>query len=187
MVQITKRIYSFEEYLACDDITDKRCELVDGELIAVPQATGRQTNIARFLFKHFDQEIERRALPWITCYGDVGVRTSFNKSRMPDLLIITQEQQAEILDVAAVVQSPAILAVEIVRKNSATTDYRHKRSEYAVAGIPEYWIIDFYDEKVTNLFLFEGFYDEQVFTGDEKIISQTFPHLDIKAFQLLQG
>lgn len=185
MVQTTKRLYTFEEYLVYNDGTDKCYELVDGELVEVPPATGRHAKISRFLFKQFDNEIERLALPWIISW-DIGVRTTVNRSRIPDLVIITQEQEQAILDVSAIVQSPPILAVEIVSEN-ATTDYRYKRSEYAVREIPEYWIVDFYEMKVTVLLLVDGFYDERVFTGDEQIVSRTFPELVLTAAQVLQG
>jgi Uma2 family endonuclease len=45
MVQAPKRLYAFEEYLTYDDGTDKRCELVDGELVEVPPHRGRQARI----------------------------------------------------------------------------------------------------------------------------------------------
>jgi len=71
MVQITKRLYNFEEYLVYNDGTDKSYELVDGELVEVPPATGRHAKISRFLFKQFDNEIERLTLPWIISW-DIG-------------------------------------------------------------------------------------------------------------------
>ncbi|HLO88902.1 MAG TPA: Uma2 family endonuclease [Nostocaceae cyanobacterium] len=187
MVQTTKRLCTFEEYLAYHDDTDQRYELVDGELVPVPPATGRHGKIGRFLFKQFDTEIERLNLPWVACYGDVGVRTAERRSRIPDLMIITKEQEQATLDISAVVQSAPLLVVEIVSENYAATDYRYKRSEYAVRGIPEYWIVDFYENKVTVLLLVEGFYDEQIFRGDERIVSRTFPELMITAAQVLQG
>lgn len=72
----------------------------------------------------------------------VGVRTAQNKSRIPDLVILTSEQCEEIkLRTTAVLQSPPLLAVEIVSPGNPEDDYRYKRSEYAVTEIPEYWII----------------------------------------------
>ncbi|NJO93375.1 MAG: Uma2 family endonuclease [Hydrococcus sp. RM1_1_31] len=175
---------SFEEYLEYDDGSDRRYELVDGELLEVPPATGRHARIARILYNLFSNEIKRLGLPWISSW-DIGVRTTQARSRIPDLVIITEEQERTILDVTAVVQTPPLLALEIVSENCATTDYRYKRSEYAVREIPEYWIVDPYESKITILLLVEGFYDEQIFIGEEKIISRTFPELALSATQVL--
>jgi Uma2 family endonuclease len=38
--------------------------------------------------------------------------------------------------------SEVLLVVEVVSPGSARTDYVQKRSEYADAGIPHYWILD---------------------------------------------
>lgn len=186
MVQTSKRLYTFEEYLTYDDGTDQRYELVDGELVEVPPPRGRHAKIARFLFKQFDGEIERLGLPCITSW-DIGVRTAVNRSRLPDLVIITQEQEQAILDVSAVVQTPPLLAVEIVSESNSSTDYRYKRSEYAVRGIPEYWIVDSFQSKVTVLLLVEGLYEAQEFTGNEQIVSPTFPELALAVAQVLAG
>lgn len=180
-----KEIYTFEEYLAYNDGTDKRYELVNGKLVEMPPATGRRAKIARFLFKQFDREIERLGLKWIVSW-DIGVRTAERKSRIPDLVIMTDEQEQAVLDVSAVVQTPPILAVEIVSENNASTDYRYKRSEYATREIPEYWIVDYFQSKVMLFLLVDGFYDEQILMGDMQIVSPTFPELVLTAAQVLR-
>jgi Uma2 family endonuclease len=126
MISTSKRLYSFEEYLKYYDETDKKYELVDGELVEVPPATGRHARIARLLYDLFRDEIRRLSLPWIPSWN-IGVRTAEARSRIPDLIIITEEQEQAILEVSAVVQTPPLLAVEIVSENYAAIDYRYKR------------------------------------------------------------
>ena len=89
---------------------------------------GKHARIARFLFRQFDREIERLALNWIPSW-DYGVRTAERKSRLPDLVVITAEQEEALLNVSAVLQTPALLAVEIVCEDNPARDYRYKRSE----------------------------------------------------------
>lgn len=60
-------------------------------------------------------------------------------------------------------------------------DYRHKRSEYAALEVPEYWIVDPLEAKISVLLLEDGFYEETVFTVNQQIISRTFPELAIPA------
>ncbi len=82
---------------------------------------------------------------------------------------------------------PPILVVEVVSPSTQTTDYRHKRSEYAVLGIQEYWLVDPVGEKVAILTLVSGFYDQVVFQGDEAIESGIFPELSLTANQVLSS
>jgi Uma2 family endonuclease len=56
-------------------------------------------------------------------------------------------------------------------------DYRYKRSEYAALEIPEYWIVDPKENKITVLLLNEGLYEETQYIGSQAIVSQTFPKL----------
>jgi Uma2 family endonuclease len=82
---------------------------------------------------------------------------------------------------------PPLLVVEVVSPNQANRDYRYKRSEYAARGIAEYWIVDAIDQKVTVLEWVEGFYEEQVYTGDQALISPVLGNLGITATQVLQS
>ncbi|NEP10487.1 MAG: Uma2 family endonuclease [Symploca sp. SIO2C1] len=75
--------------------------------------------------------------------------------------------------------------MEVVSESTQTTDYRSKRSEYAVLEIPEYWIVDPLQEVVTVCTLVEGFYDGVEFRGKEPIISPTFPELELSAELIL--
>ena len=75
--------------------------------------------------------------------------------------------------------------MEIVSPESIKRDYRYKRSEYAALEIPEYWIIDPQENKVTVLLLDEGLYEETLFTGEEKIVSVTFSELSLTVKDVL--
>lgn len=181
----TKPKMTFEEYLTYDDGTDNRYELVDGELILMNPPIGLHALVIRLLNNNFEAEISRLNLPWL-CLQTVGVRTAINRSRIPDLCVLTREQILEKLDMSAVIETAALLAVEIVSPESRTRDYRFKRSEYSVVGIPEYWIVDPVEQKVTVLLLVEGLYEETEYKGDAQIVSPTFPELVLTVNQVLQ-
>ena len=181
----TKTKLTFEEYLTYDDGTDNRYELENGKLILMNLPTFDHALIIRFLTNALEAEITRLNLPWLTLYG-VGVRTSITRSRIPDISVINREQIIR-RDISAILESAALLAVEIVSTESKTRDYRFKRSEYSVVGIPEYWIVDPLEKKVTVLTWLEGLYEQVEFRGDESIVSQTFPELALTVEQVLQG
>ena len=58
---------------------------------------------------------------------------------------------------------------ELVAMSFKTVDYRTKRTEYAARDIPEYWIIDPLEAKVTIL----------INSDSDRLISPTFPELQL--------
>ena len=60
-----------------------------------------------------------------------------------------------------------------------------KRSEYAALEVPEYWIVDPQEAKVTVLVLNEGLYEESIFTQARAIASPTFKQLKLTAEAIL--
>lgn len=182
--QTTERLFSFEEYLSYDDGTDNRYELVDGKLEIMNPPTFRHLLIAKFIEQIFDAEINRLKLPWL-CFREAGIRTGWRKSRLADVYVVTAEQIAEFIDQSAVCQTPPLLAVEVVSPESINRVYRYKRSEYAALEIPEYWIVDPIESKVTVLLWEEGLYEQTEFTGNQPIASHTLPELSITVEQVL--
>ncbi|MEA5596180.1 Uma2 family endonuclease [Rivularia sp. UHCC 0363] len=180
----TKTIYSFEEYLTYDDGTDNRYELVKGKLELMNPPTFRHLLISKFIEQNFDEQIKLLNLPWM-CFREAGIRTGWRKSRLSDVYIVTSEQVIEFLDESAVCQSPPLLVVEVVSPESVKRDYRYKRSEYAALEIPEYWIVDPIESKITILLWEEGLYEDTEFTGYQKIISRIFPQLNLTVEQVL--
>jgi len=184
MPAIAEKLMTFEEYLYYDDGTDNRYELIDGELALMTQPTMKHILFAKQIEKQLESEISRLNKPWM-CFREIGVRTGIRQSRITDVSVLTTEQIADMMNESAVFDSPPVLAVEIVSPDSVQRDYRHKRSEYAVLGIPEYWIIDPLKAQVSVLLLEEGFYEQTIFKGQQQIISPTFPELSLTAEQIL--
>ena len=180
----TKELYSFEEYLNYDDGTDNRYELIDGKLELMNPPTFRHLLISDFIADSFKTQIKNLKLPWM-CFREAGIRTGWRKSRLSDVYVVTSEQVMDFLDESAVCQSPPLLVVEVVSPESIKRDYRYKRSEYAALEIPEYWIVDPIESKVTVLLLEEGLYEDTEFTGTQKIVSLTFPELNLTVEQVL--
>jgi Uma2 family endonuclease len=124
----------------------------------------------------------------------IGVYTGINPlsrkdhSRTPDICVLTQAQWASLKTnqkSPAVLKTPPVLVIEIVSPSSRTTDYESKRFEYESAKVPEYWIVDLIEQRVTVLTLVEGSYTEQVFTEGDRINSTTFPELELAVERIL--
>jgi Uma2 family endonuclease len=189
---LTTAKLTFEEYLKYNDGTDTQYELVEGELIPMSLGTGQHGAITKFLERAFDDEIARTNNPWTAQKFSIGVRSPrggrWDTSRIPDVTVITIEQWEALANREAVIElnePPPLLVVEVVSESTKTTDYRSKRSEYALLGIPEYWIVDPLQGIVTVCTLVEGFYDAVVFRSEERIISPTFPALTLSVMQVL--
>ncbi|AGY59184.1 Uma2 family endonuclease [Gloeobacter kilaueensis] len=185
MTLARSKLLTFEQYVTYDDGTDCRYELMAGRLIAMVPPTGRHSIIVERIHDLLKTEIQRLALPWVA-RREIGVRVGLESSRTPDLCAMTLEQEQSVRDVPAVLQTPPLLVVEVVSPSTTKTDYRAKRSEYAVCGIPEYWIVDADAAKVTVLTLVEGFYDLSEFRDDERILSATFTALVVTARDVLR-
>ena len=187
MVQLLTKTYSFAEYLVYNDGTDNKYELVNGELKLMPTASGFHALVLHFVFTILEQEIGKLKQQWKVMPGTVGIRTAKRKSRIPDLVILSEEQCQEVRKMStAVLENPPLLAIEIVSPNNADDDYRYKRSEYAVREIPEYWIIDPETEKILILLLVSGFYEVTEFIGEQEIKSLLFPELKLTAKQVFE-
>jgi len=183
MSALAEKLMTFEEYLCYDDGTDNRYELIDGELAPMALPTIRHALLADFIREILKNEIRRLNKSWI-CLQEMGVRTGIRKSRVTDVCVLTTEQTMDMINEEAVFDTPPLLAVEVVSADSVQRDYRHKRSEYATLGIPEYWIIDPLKTQVSVLLLEYGFYDETVFKEKPRIISPTFTELSLTVEQI---
>lgn len=178
--------FSFEEYCEYIQTATERYEWVDGRLELMNPPTFRHLLIAKFIEKTFENEIQRLQQPLLT-FREAGVRTGWRKSRLTDVYVLTVEQVAEFLDQSAIIQTPPLLIVEVVSPDSGKTDYRFKRSEYAAIEVPEYWIIDPFENKVTVLEFVEGLYEEAVFSGEQRIVSVLFPELNLTVEQVFSS
>lgn len=180
---------TLEEFLAYDDGTDYLYELENGELIKMPFESEINRRIAGFLFAYFLQiGIPSYRLTMKTELAVSGSRVSV---RVPDLLVLSEELAAEMKgstrSIVLMDMSPPLLAVEVVSPKQENRDYRYKRTEYAARGIAEYWIVDPIEQKVTILEWVEGLYEEQVFTGDNLIVSTVLGDLELTVDRVLQG
>jgi len=183
---------TFEEYLAYDDGTDTRYELVNGKLIPMSIGSGLHGAIAEFLKDVFQAEINRLAVNWTAKQMLVGVRSPrggrWDTSRIPDVVVIGAEQWQDLRSREAVIEvnepSP-LLVVEVVSESTKTTDYRAKSVEYNIREIPEYWVVDPLAAKVTIFTLIEDLYEGQEFVGDAIAQSTTFPTLQLTVTQIL--
>ena len=184
---------TFEQYLEYDDGTDNRSELFDGELIPMPPESGENIWIALWLRDELVQMIDRRLVfPTSCCELQViGKR----QNRFPDLVVIREEhlEPTKKRQTITLNMAPPRLVVEVVspyrnqNDENYKRDYIEKRKQYEQRGIPEYWIVDPIARVVIVLVLVNGKYQATEFSGLQRIVSRTFPELELTAAQVLEA
>ncbi|MEG4534181.1 Uma2 family endonuclease [Microcoleus sp. D2_18a_D3] len=197
MVQ-TKTKLTFAEFLEKYPDGSGIYELVNGEIVKV-EATRAHKNVARFLVKSFDRESERLGLDYIVD-KDIVLRTitasGQEQGRNPDVGVVKASVWNSNVRGYGALTEPIQLAVEVASTNWED-DYVDKLDEYQRLGICEYWIVDYLaiasraylgNPKIPTVFVYSlenGSYLVQSFTGNERIISKTFPELEITVEQLV--
>lgn len=187
MILAVQRL-TLEAYLALDDGSDQRYELVDGELVEMPPEADRNNILALYVLSEFLKLVPIRCIR----HKDTELVVTGNRIRVrvPDLMILTEELVGALRGQRATIMpdmpSP-VLVVEVVSPGKANEDrdYRYKRSEYAARGIPEYWIVDPGKEKVFILKLVDGLYEETLFEGKDVIMSSILPSFKLRVDQIL--
>jgi Uma2 family endonuclease len=186
---------TLEEFLAYDDGTDNRYELVDGVPVKIITESTLNTRIEGFLLDVF---YRRLGVPFylVMFKHMVEVRRSYASAREPDLIVHTEESDAAMERFAPaclkLIDPNPRIVIEVVSPGEPGTpnydrDYEQTPIEYADRGIPEMWQIDPERKWVKVGTLVGGTYAFQTFTGKDVIISPTFPNLNLTAEKVLSA
>lgn len=184
----TPKLLTMEDYLAYDDGTDTRYELVDGELVEMPTESQVNVGIAKYLLFELAKHVP---IALIALATEVEVSGRRAKSRLPDLMIHSEESYAALSGGKRAIllrdMPPPALVIEVVSadQENRDRDYRYKRTEYAARGINEYWIIDPEMQQVTVCLWVNGQYEDTVYQGDTPIHSTMVPGFNLSAAQIL--
>ena len=142
-----------EEYLSRE--FDGLVEYSDGVLEFLPMPTLLHQLIVDYLHTILKQFVQSRSLG-ITAFAPLRIRVGERKYREPDVVFATKSR------ITSNVQplNGADLVMEVVSdsKDGRERDLIEKRSDYAAAGIPEYWIVDPALDTMTVLKLIDGSY-----------------------------
>ena len=191
VAKATTQTMTLEEYLAYDDGTDTRYELVDGILVDMGAESDINVLIAGFLVSVLLQHLPHYCIRRGT---EVEVSGDDANTRYPDLMVLAEAGVAALSGMKrslVLLDMPApALVVEVVSssdtdKESRERDYVKKRQEYAQRGIPEYWIVDPIAKKVLVLTLVDDIYTEQTFVETELLVSSSLSELKLSAQQVL--
>ncbi|MEG3931885.1 MULTISPECIES: Uma2 family endonuclease [unclassified Microcoleus] len=199
MAYTAPKILTFETFLDryCDNF---RYELADGELVDM-EPTGPHETVSGKLATQIGIAIAAEKLPWFiprTClirpFSDAAT------ARRPDIVVL---DETAIVSEPLWEREPVItlgrsikLVVEVVSTNWET-DYARKVEEYAILGIPEYWIVDYRglggvafigkpkQPTITVCQLIDQDYTQQQFRIGQPIISPLLKNLQLRLDDIL--
>lgn len=136
-----------EDYLALD--TGRLIEYSKGYLEFPPMPTMSHQDIVSFLHDLLRIFVTKHQLGKVY-FAPVPVKLGRQEYREPDVFFISTPRVAE---AAGKYPSGADLVMEVVSGSPADRDRDlvRKRRDYALAGIPEYWIVDPQEEVVIVL------------------------------------
>ena len=203
MIQTLSKVTTFEEFVAgLPENSGVRYELHNGNIIEMAQPVGEHEEVKGFLGVEIPFEIKRLGLP----YGipnQVIVRPEGKDSGyFPDVLVLNRENlvNEKLWKKQSIISNGASipLVIEVVSTNWRD-DYHLKYADYEEMGISEYWIVDYAALGGRNFIgnpkqptisvcnLIDEEYQISKFRDHERIISQTFPELNLTANQIFQA
>jgi Uma2 family endonuclease len=203
MTQAIPKLVTFEEFVDwLPEIRRVRYELHQGEIVEMAQPVGEHEEVKGFLGIEISVEIKRLKLPYFIPNQAIVRPFEKDSGYFPDVLVLNRanlENEKLWKKQSTVSLSTSIpLAIEIVSTNWRD-DYYLKYADYEEMGIPEYWIVDYAALGGRNFIgnpkqptisvcnLVDGEYQISKFRGSDRIISQTFPELNLTPNQIFQA
>jgi Uma2 family endonuclease len=165
-----------------DDET--RAEWVDGEVIVMPPVSMDHDRVAFWARSVHQDFVEYFELGQVFGSGFMVRLPRQRRRRTPDVLFVSKLREG-ILRPNHVEGAPDLI-VEVVSPESVVRDWREKYTEYARAGVREYWVIDRFNDRVECYALARGGKYEAIPEMDGKLTSNVLPGLYLRTKWLLR-
>ncbi|MBS9390373.1 MAG: Uma2 family endonuclease [Dolichospermum sp. UKL201] len=203
MIQTLPKVTTFEEFVAgLPENSGVRYELHNGNIIEMAQPVGDHEEIKGFSTIKLSGIIDRLDLPYLIPNQVIVRPEDKDSGYFPDVLVLNRQNLAneKLWKKQSIISNGASipLVIEVVSTNWRD-DYHLKYADYEEMGIPEYWIVDYAALGGRNFIgnpkqptisvcnLIDEEYQISKFRDHERIISQTFPELNLTANQIFQA
>ena len=206
---IEQKQLSFDEFLARFALSyvegyggDNRYELIDGEVFDL-EPTGLHEEVAAFITTKVCVQIDKTNLPWFVLQRGLLRPSHLSMTAFrPDVAVVDRDELSKELlwsNQSILTLGSSIKFVAEVVSSNWQNDYARKVEDYAVLGIPEYWIADYAglggtrhigkpkQPTLSICTLVDGEYEIQQFRGNQTITSTVFPGLKLTAEQVLKA
>lgn len=202
MLQTLPQITTFQEFVDwLPENSDLRYELHHGNIVEMSQPVGEHEEIKGFLTIKLSGMIDRLNLPYLIPNQVIVRPDDKDSGYFPDILVMNRAnlpnesrwQKESILSSGASIP----LVIEVVSTNWRN-DYYLKFADYEEMGVLEYWIVDYAalggrnfignpkQPTISVCTLVEEEYQINKFQNGDRVVSQTFPELNLTTNQVFQ-
>ena len=181
----TRKI-SLEEYMSLIESSERRYELIDGEVHLLASPGYKHQVLVNEISWQFNNFFREKLCRSLTAPLDVklsGYALKFEEDPnvvQPDVFVICDEEN--INQEKDKYEGIPSLVVEVLSPATRSRDLVTKLNLYMRSGVAEYWVVDPEDKKI-----FQYIFDEErelkqqnIFKEQEKIESAEFPNLRVK-------
>lgn len=198
MVQAIPQPLTFDEFITWYP-EDGRYELINGRVCEV-KPTGPHEQVGGYLNRRLAVEIDRLQLPYFLPKSCTVKPFSDQSGYLPDRVVVDQTQLADEprwqRESTLIHGSSMPLVIEIVSTNWRD-DYQRKAADYEEMGILEFWMVDYLGlggyigiPKQPTFSVYQwvdGEYQVSLFRRTDRILSPTWPDLDLTLNQVLNA
>jgi Uma2 family endonuclease len=200
-IPIQQQLLSFGDFIVRYGDSN-RYELIDGEVFDL-EPTGYHEEVSAFTTTKICAQIDAIGLNWFVLQRGLLRPSNLGMTAFrPDVMVIDRNELAKELlwnDQSILTLGSSIKFVMEVVSSNWQKDYARKVEDYAILGIPEYWIADYAglggtrhigkpkQPTLSICTLVQGEYEIQQIRGNQPITSQTFPNFKLTAEQVLKA
>ncbi len=200
MIQVLPKLVNFEAFVEwLPETPGVRYELHNGDIFEMTQPLGEHEEVISCLTIKISVEINHLGLPYGIPHQVIIRPPEKDSGYCPDVLVLNRAnlaneelwQKQSILSLGASIP----LAIEVVSTNWRD-DYHLKYADYEEMGIPEYWIVDYAalgarsfignpkQPTISVCNLVDGEYQVLKFRDHDRVVSPTFPDLNLTPNQI---
>ena len=168
--------WTYEDYAAMPE-DGKRYQIVDGVLFMSPSPNRWHQETVGRIFRYLSAHIEDKGMGEVYI-APFDVELTPKTIIQPDVLVVLNTHLERISD-QRIIGAPD-LVVEVTSPGTAGFDRRQKQDAYALAGVPEYWIVEPASHSVEVLTIENNTYSScGVFEGETALSSKVIPDFPV--------
>jgi Uma2 family endonuclease len=166
---------------------DGRWEVVDGRAILAPPSDYEHQRLSHRLTRMFEEQLEALHCGFAVSAPSVFIPREGDlpggfQNRVPDIAVSKRRPKRHFA-----VGSPPELVVEILSTRRGNVERTEKLDDYALAGIPGYWIVNPFDREVEIYKLSGGEYAPHQSASTGVISLEDFPGVAIDLSRLWES
>ncbi len=139
------RSLTIEDYLRLGETECGYTELVEGRLVIAQNPGARHHVVCHRLADQLERQLPGtlQAIYGVDVDLELAPPGGPGSSLRPDLVIVDEQARLRVRTEGGMPRAREVrVVVEVASEDSRRTDTVSKRSEYADAGIPHYWVVD---------------------------------------------